>query len=68
MMKVTSLNRFPINTGYQNYFNAFVQQKTNYSLKESEVDEGGFNQAIPYFIFLVSPIFVVLLIAASRLQ
>ncbi|KAI3445107.1 hypothetical protein Pfo_001772 [Paulownia fortunei] len=68
MMKVTSLTRSPLSTGYQNYFEAFLQDKTNYPLKEAEVDEGGLNQALPYVIFLVSPIFMVLLIAASRFQ
>lgn len=68
MMKVTSMTHSPLSTGYQNYFEAFLQDKTNYPLKEAEVDEGGLNQALPYVIFLVSPIFIVLLIAASRLQ
>ncbi|XP_047980775.1 uncharacterized protein LOC125222296 [Salvia hispanica] len=66
MMKVRSMARPSLSSGYQSYFNAFIQQKTNYPLKEAEADEGGLNQAIPYFIFLASPILMVLLIAASR--
>ncbi|KAL0397617.1 UNVERIFIED_CONTAM: hypothetical protein Scaly_0210100 [Sesamum calycinum] len=68
MMKVTSSTRSPLSTGYQNYFEAFLQDKTNYSLKEDQVDEGGLNQALPYVVFLVSPVVIVLLIAASRFQ
>ncbi|KAL0429195.1 UNVERIFIED_CONTAM: hypothetical protein Sradi_0545500 [Sesamum radiatum] len=68
MMKITSSTRSPLNTGYQNYFEAFLQDKTNYSLKEDQVDEGGLNQALPYVVFLISPIVIVLLIAASRSQ
>ncbi|XP_011088277.1 uncharacterized protein LOC105169554 [Sesamum indicum] len=68
MMKVTSSTRSSLNTGYQNYFEAFLQEKTNYSLKEDQVDEGGLSQALPYVVFLVSPVVIVLLIAASRFQ
>ncbi|KAL7158001.1 hypothetical protein ABFS83_02G113700 [Erythranthe nasuta] len=70
MMKVRSLNRKRLSTEYQNYFEAFVQNKTSYTMKESEVvDEGGSNRALPYvFIFLASPIVLVLLIAASRMH
>ncbi|KAL8061919.1 hypothetical protein ABFX02_02G113900 [Erythranthe guttata] len=70
MMKVRSLNRKRLSTEYQNYFEAFVQNKTSYTPKESEVvDESGSNRALPYvFIFLASPIILVLLIAASRMH
>ncbi|KAG8391151.1 hypothetical protein BUALT_Bualt01G0158000 [Buddleja alternifolia] len=69
MLKVRSLNRSPRSTGYQNYFEAFLQNNTNYAVKEEgEVDEGAMSQAIPYVIFLLSPIFMVLLIAASRFR
>ncbi|KAK4414528.1 hypothetical protein Salat_2865800 [Sesamum alatum] len=68
MMKVTSSTSSPLSTGYQNYFEAFLQDKANYSLKEDQVDEGGLNQALPYVVFLVSPIVIVLLIAASKFQ
>ncbi|KAL0464495.1 UNVERIFIED_CONTAM: hypothetical protein Slati_0337100 [Sesamum latifolium] len=51
MMKVTSSTRSRLSTGYQNYFEAFLQDKTNYSLKEDQVDEGGLNQALPMLFF-----------------
>lgn len=62
MMKVTS--QLPLkNTGYQNFFEAFIEDKANYSLKDNEVELG---QALPYIIFLVSPIFIVFLIALQK--
>ncbi|KAJ9685490.1 hypothetical protein PVL29_017508 [Vitis rotundifolia] len=62
MMKVTS--QLPLkNTGYQNFFEAFIEDKADYSLKDNEVELG---QALPCIIFLVSPIFIVLLIALQK--
>lgn len=66
MMKVTSSTFSSMNTGYQNYFNAFIWDKVNYSLKEDETEEGAIQQAIPYIIFLLFPIFIVLLIAVRK--
>ncbi|CAL5330616.1 unnamed protein product [Camellia sinensis] len=66
MMKMKSTTLSPINTGYQNYFEAFIEDKANYGLKDAEVEEGALNQALPYIIFLASPILVVLLIAAVQ--
>uniref|UniRef100_A0A5B7A5H8 Uncharacterized protein n=1 Tax=Davidia involucrata TaxID=16924 RepID=A0A5B7A5H8_DAVIN len=65
-MKVTSSTFFPTNTGYQNYFEAFIEDKANYPLKEAEVEEGALSQALLYIIFLVFPIFIVLLIAIQK--
>ncbi|KAL6326106.1 hypothetical protein AAG906_000981 [Vitis piasezkii] len=53
------------NTGYQNFFEAFIEDKADYSLKDNEV-EVELGQALPYIIFLVSPIFIVLLIALQK--
>jgi hypothetical protein len=64
MMKVTTST--PFNTGYQNFFEAFVQNKSNYPLEEVEIEEGALSQVLPYIIFLVSPIFAVLLIALQK--
>eukprot|EP00261_Vitis_vinifera_P038741 XP_019079984.1 PREDICTED: uncharacterized protein LOC109123748 [Vitis vinifera] len=66
MMKVTS--QLPSkNTGYQNFFEAFIEDKADYSLKDNEVEvEVELGQALPYIIFLVSPIFIVLLIALQK--
>nr|GLL34561.1 uncharacterized protein LOC109155969 isoform X2 [Ipomoea trifida] len=66
MMKVRGSTNSPKATGYQNYFDAFVEDKADYPLKEGEVDEGTLSQALPYIIFLISPVFIVLLIAALK--
>ncbi|XP_019159251.1 PREDICTED: uncharacterized protein LOC109155969 isoform X2 [Ipomoea nil] len=66
MMKVRGSTKSPKATGYQNYFDAFVEDKADYPLKEAEVDEGTLSQVLPYIIFLVSPVFIVLLIAALK--
>lgn len=68
MMKFTTSTPFsPKNTGYQNFFEAFVDNKSNYPLKEVEIQEGAaVNQVIPYIIFLVSPIFALVLIVVQK--
>lgn len=67
MMKVKSSILSPASTGYQNFFEAFVEKKTNYPVQEDEVAEGALSSTLPYIIFL-SPILIVLLIAAFRIQ
>lgn len=64
MMKVRSSS--DKNTDYRNFFEAFVEDKTNYPLQEAGSEEGALTQALPYMIFLASPIFVILLIAVQR--
>lgn len=57
------------NTGFQNYFEAFIENKSGYVLKEAEVELGTLkllNQTLPYIILLVSPILLVLLIAIQK--
>ncbi|GER38388.1 CM0216.540.nc protein [Striga asiatica] len=66
MMKVNTSPSSALNTDYQNYFDAFVQNKKNYPSNEAESNGGGLNEALPYIIFLISPIFVVFLIAAFK--
>ncbi|KAM4072720.1 hypothetical protein ACB094_11G160400 [Castanea mollissima] len=67
MMKVTTSSPFYLkNTGYQNFFEAFVENKSNYPLKEAEIEEGSLNQVLPYIIFLLSPIIAILLIAIQK--
>lgn len=67
MMKVKKRSSLsPNNTGYQNYFEAFVKDKANYFSTESEDEEGALTQTLPYIIFLLSPIFLVLLIAVNK--
>ncbi|KAE8669392.1 receptor protein kinase CLAVATA1-like [Hibiscus syriacus] len=66
MMKVTGLNFSLNNTGYQNFFEAFIEDKANYNVQGSEITEGALNQALPYVIFLLSPIITVLFIAVQK--
>ncbi|KAK6933869.1 hypothetical protein RJ641_036763 [Dillenia turbinata] len=63
MMKVKTNS--PINIGYQNFFEAFVEDKPNYPLQEVDTEEGNV-EVLPYVIFLVFPIFVVLLVAVQK--
>ncbi|XP_072997436.1 uncharacterized protein [Typha latifolia] len=65
MMKVTSSSRSKT-TGYETYFDAFVDNKNNYTAKEEEQNEDGIEQVIPYIMFLISPIFFLLLIAVRK--
>ncbi|XP_028192602.1 uncharacterized protein LOC114378242 [Glycine soja] len=66
MMKVTTGSQFYLkNSDYQNYFDAFVENKSNYP-EDGLVQESAMNQVLPYILFLVSPIFVVLLIAVRK--
>ncbi|OMO95350.1 hypothetical protein CCACVL1_05427 [Corchorus capsularis] len=67
MMKVKGSNLSLKNTGYQNYFEAFIEDKANYTLEGAEIPEfGALNQALPYMIFLLSPIVAVLFIAIQK--
>ncbi|XAR54424.1 hypothetical protein NMG60_11029541 [Bertholletia excelsa] len=68
MMKIKKTNNSPMNTGYQNYFEAFIEDKSNYSVNDAdaEVEVGMLSQAFPYIIFLVSPVIIVLLIAVRK--
>ncbi|XP_054816036.1 uncharacterized protein LOC129315909 [Prosopis cineraria] len=67
MMKVTTVSPFSWNTGYQNYFDAFVENKSNYTSQEDlNVQERALNQVLPYLLFLISPIFIVIIIALQK--
>lgn len=67
MMKVTSSNLSATTTGYyQNYFDAFVDDKIDLTLQEAEAKEDPLSQTLPYVIFLASPILIVLFIAAQK--
>ncbi|KAI3415015.1 uncharacterized protein J3R85_015593 [Psidium guajava] len=66
-MKIRTSKLSAEGTGYQNYFEAFIEDKSNYRLdKDEELKEGALSQAFPYIVFLLSPIFVVLFIAVQR--
>ncbi|PNT52291.1 hypothetical protein POPTR_001G024200v4 [Populus trichocarpa] len=62
-LKFTGSNFSPTSTGYQYYFEKFVEDKTSYPQGEAGIEIGVLNQALPYMIFLVSPIFMVLFAA-----
>ncbi|PKI64698.1 hypothetical protein CRG98_014914 [Punica granatum] len=68
MMKVGSSRLSSRNTGYQNYFEAFIEDKVDYtSNNDDEARLGALTtNAFPYFIFLLSPIFYVLFIALQK--
>ncbi|WCJ39020.1 hypothetical protein M5689_020042 [Euphorbia peplus] len=62
-LKVTGSNFMPKSTDYQNYFEAFIEDKFNYPVGETQTEEGALRQALPYMFLLVSPIFIVVFIA-----
>lgn len=66
MMRVTSSSRSSKITGYQNYFEAFIEDKAKYPVQDVEGEEGALSQSFPYILFLLSPIFMVLLIAVQK--
>lgn len=67
MMKVTTGSQIYMkNSGYQNYFNAFVENTSNYPQEDGPDQESATDQVLPYILFLVCPIFVVLLIAVRK--
>ncbi|XP_047306874.1 uncharacterized protein LOC124910291 [Impatiens glandulifera] len=69
MMKVRSMDMSKVNAGYQNYFEAFIKDKEiDYSLKDTETDnvDLGLDQVLPYVAFIVSPIFLVFLVALTK--
>ncbi|KAM7267355.1 hypothetical protein ACFE04_009521 [Oxalis oulophora] len=67
MMKFTT-NSSPssTNTGYENFFEAFIEDKANFSRQEESELDGALNQTLPYVIFLLSPIVMVLVIAIQK--
>lgn len=66
MMKVSGSKLSPADTGYQSYFEAFVKEETKYSPEEGKVDEGAWKQAIPYMVFLLSPILIVVIMVFQK--
>ncbi|WJX45313.1 hypothetical protein P8452_32201 [Trifolium repens] len=69
MMKVKGgSSRYEKNTFYQSYFDAFIENKSYYPLKVKDevAQESEMNQVFLYIIFLISPIFVVLLLAVQK--
>ncbi|XP_017254642.1 uncharacterized protein LOC108224510 isoform X2 [Daucus carota subsp. sativus] len=66
MLKVRKSTPSPTSTGYQNYFDAFVKDKSTVSLEETEANEGAFSEVLPYMVFLCCPILIVLVIAVQK--
>lgn len=65
-MKVTS-SSISRTTGYENYFDAFVENKVDFNPADEE--PGGqsvLDQALPYVLLLASPIFFVLFAAVRK--
>ncbi|KAJ3687941.1 hypothetical protein LUZ61_017105 [Rhynchospora tenuis] len=53
-------------TGYEMYFDSFVDNKEAYTSAKAEPKESGETQILPYVVFLVSPLFVILFIAVRK--
>ncbi|KAI4372848.1 hypothetical protein MLD38_011032 [Melastoma candidum] len=68
MMKVRSSRISSAeSTGYRDYFEAFVEEKSAYGLNNKiDLEEGSATQVLPYVIFLLAPIFAVLIIALYK--
>ncbi|KAF3794710.1 hypothetical protein EJ110_NYTH06749 [Nymphaea thermarum] len=67
MMKVRSLSTSPKATGYQNYFDAFVDDQSTYSISKEEKEDGMIMEIVPYLILLLTPIVFLLLIAVRKI-
>ncbi|KAJ4979798.1 hypothetical protein NE237_010578 [Protea cynaroides] len=67
MMKITNSSLSQKTTDFQNYFEAFVEDKPNYTQGGSKDEQqDSLTEALPYIMFLASPIFLVLLIAVRK--
>ncbi|XP_042517543.1 uncharacterized protein LOC122091593 [Macadamia integrifolia] len=66
MMKITGSSLSQKTTGFQNYFEAFIEDKPEYIQGGSKDEQNSLIEALPYILFLVSPIFLVLLVAVQR--
>lgn len=68
MMKVGSSRLSSSNTGYQNYFEAFVEDKADYTSRNEDGARQGalISNAFPYLVFLFSPVLLVIFIALQK--
>ncbi|XP_010512984.1 PREDICTED: uncharacterized protein LOC104788918 [Camelina sativa] len=67
MLKVKGSSYMEGNTGYQNYFEAFVKDNVNYKAQEDNEREAmGIDETLLYVILLASPILMVFVVAAQR--
>ena len=66
MLKVTRSSTPPKNTGYQSYFEAFVEDEAINTPGSTEEKDDALNQAVLYIVFLASPIILLLLFVATK--
>lgn len=66
MMKVSMKSSKSRPTGYQGYFEAFVEDRGDYAMGLEEKNEDVMKEILPYLILLVAPIFLIVLIAARK--
>ncbi|URE34941.1 hypothetical protein MUK42_15709 [Musa troglodytarum] len=65
MMKASGSSILP-KTGYETYFDAFVENNDNYSPAKEEQEESTLRQGLPYIMFLSSPILFIIFLAARK--
>lgn len=66
MLKVSSVSSSST-TGYENYFDAFLEEKPNYSpVEDGQKEEDTLKQVLPYIFFLLSPVFILLVIIGRK--
>ncbi|KAF9597364.1 hypothetical protein IFM89_017710 [Coptis chinensis] len=66
ILKVKSSSLSVNTTDYGNYFEAFVQDKTNNLSRVGEDEENVYQQLLPYILFLACPIVFVLYLAVRK--
>uniref|UniRef100_A0A7N0RAS5 Uncharacterized protein n=1 Tax=Kalanchoe fedtschenkoi TaxID=63787 RepID=A0A7N0RAS5_KALFE len=66
MMKVKSARTPSMSTGYQNYFEAFLENKPDYALKEAGTSQSTGDETLPYIFFLASPLLIMLIISLRK--
>ncbi|XP_042382345.1 uncharacterized protein LOC121975047 isoform X1 [Zingiber officinale] len=66
VMKVSRSSAFPRETGYESYFDAFVDGKDNYIHNKDEEDDSAVKEGLPYILFLLSPIVFIFFLAARK--
>ncbi|KAL2898362.1 Hyaluronan synthase 2 [Bienertia sinuspersici] len=66
MLKVTKSTIPRKNTGYQGYFEAFVEDEAVNTSGNTEEEKDTLNQAVLYIVFLASPILLLLLFVAIK--
>lgn len=53
-------------TGYETYFDAFVENNDDYSPTKEEQEESTLRQGLPYIMFLSSPVLFIIFLAARK--